>query len=495
MSRPDGRAVRCAPPLRGPDRARHRRAAAVAAFARTAAAQPPTLVAALGSRPAPKTIVAQITLNEQKKGQFFVTVIDGRFLARTEDLKAIGLTSARGQTRTSGGEEYVWVDSIAGSAGDVRRGAAFARPRRRPQAPAGNDGGPVVGARRTRLLPGQRERVLQLRRRLFGGKHRCSRRILDHDAGRSARRRPAVPQRLDVQRHIERPRMRAAHDEPDPRPPRNAGADDRRRLRIRVRLPRDDVQHGRPELLEALRHRPLLHPLPAAEPDRPAANAVGGRRVHRRPARPHAAAAGRRLRPAQRHAGHRLSQRGPRDPRRVRPRAARQHVVLLERALAQGGAARVQLQRGRVAREFRRREQRLRPSGVRRLSSLRGNRRVDARRPRRRKERPLQRRSDGDHRARGGGAAQRRGIGQRGWRPHGRRRAGQLQLSRPALQRGPAGAQGQPAITRRSSTSGSSGATTNSRATSATRPPMGIVLGGPVRIQDPTKDRTAGRRA
>jgi outer membrane usher protein len=112
MSHPDGRAVR----------ARRRQAGrlaigilalAVAAFAGTAAAQPPSLLAALGAT-GPEVVVAQITLNEQKKGQFFVTVIDGRFLARTEDLKAIGLTSVRGRTRTSGGEEYVWVDSIAG---------------------------------------------------------------------------------------------------------------------------------------------------------------------------------------------------------------------------------------------------------------------------------------------------------------------------------------------------------------------------------------------
>ena len=77
MSRPDGRASAARRRFAGRI-ALGILALGLAAFARTAAAQPPTLVAALGAS-GPETIVAQITLNEQKKGQFFVTVIDGRF--------------------------------------------------------------------------------------------------------------------------------------------------------------------------------------------------------------------------------------------------------------------------------------------------------------------------------------------------------------------------------------------------------------------------------
>lgn len=100
---------------------RCRRAAAFLALSLTttgfAAAPAPTLapsatqVAALGSA-TPETIVAQVTLNRQKKGEFFVTVIHGEFLLRAQDLKAIGLEGARGRSWISGGEEYVWVATI-----------------------------------------------------------------------------------------------------------------------------------------------------------------------------------------------------------------------------------------------------------------------------------------------------------------------------------------------------------------------------------------------
>jgi outer membrane usher protein FimD/PapC len=83
------------------------------AFASAAATFEPTLVAALGSA-GPETMVVQITLNGERKGQFFVNVINGAFLARAQDLKAIGLVGAHGQTWTQGGVEFVWVASIEG---------------------------------------------------------------------------------------------------------------------------------------------------------------------------------------------------------------------------------------------------------------------------------------------------------------------------------------------------------------------------------------------
>ena len=84
-----------------------------ACFATSTAAQEPSVVAALGAS-APETIVVQIVLNRAKKGEYFVAVIDGHFLARTQDLRAMGVPSAGGRTVTSGGEEYVWVNSIPG---------------------------------------------------------------------------------------------------------------------------------------------------------------------------------------------------------------------------------------------------------------------------------------------------------------------------------------------------------------------------------------------
>jgi hypothetical protein len=86
----------------------------LAAFAHGAATQEPTLVAALGSA-GPETVVVQITVNRERKGEFFVKVIDGAFLARAKDLTTIGLIGAQGRTWAPGGsDEYVWVNSIPG---------------------------------------------------------------------------------------------------------------------------------------------------------------------------------------------------------------------------------------------------------------------------------------------------------------------------------------------------------------------------------------------
>ncbi len=76
-----------------------------------ALAAPATQIAALGSAE-PETIIARVTLNQQKKGEFFVTIVNGEFLLRARDLKAIGLDGKRGRSWQAGGEEYVWVASI-----------------------------------------------------------------------------------------------------------------------------------------------------------------------------------------------------------------------------------------------------------------------------------------------------------------------------------------------------------------------------------------------
>jgi outer membrane usher protein FimD/PapC len=78
-----------------------------------ALAQDAPLIAQLGAGGAEKMVV-QLTLNRTKKGEFFVAIVDGRFLARSEDLRAIGVVGAGGRTMTSGGEEYVFVNSIPG---------------------------------------------------------------------------------------------------------------------------------------------------------------------------------------------------------------------------------------------------------------------------------------------------------------------------------------------------------------------------------------------
>ena len=72
-----------------------------------------TQVAMLGAA-GPETIVAEVTLNRQKRGSFFLTVIDGQFLVRVQDLKAIGVDGSQGRSWRSGGDEHVWVGSIPG---------------------------------------------------------------------------------------------------------------------------------------------------------------------------------------------------------------------------------------------------------------------------------------------------------------------------------------------------------------------------------------------
>src|SRR5260221_13951337 len=59
-------------------------------------------------------MVVQITLNRERKGEFFVTVINGMFLARAKDLKTIGLVGAVGRAWSPGGGEYLYLDLIPG---------------------------------------------------------------------------------------------------------------------------------------------------------------------------------------------------------------------------------------------------------------------------------------------------------------------------------------------------------------------------------------------
>ena len=104
---------------RGARRWRSRRAAVAAcvllAVSTLAHAQDAPLIAQLGTS-GPEKMVVQITLNQAKKGEYFVAVVDGRFLARREDLRAIGVAATGGRAITSGGEEYVFVNSIPGIA-------------------------------------------------------------------------------------------------------------------------------------------------------------------------------------------------------------------------------------------------------------------------------------------------------------------------------------------------------------------------------------------
>lgn len=97
------------------------RAALRLALAGFAAACTPALgasttpLAALGAV-GPETIVVQITLNRERKGQFFVIVVGGEFLVSAHDLKTIGLEGGRGRVRQVGGDEYVLVSSVPGLA-------------------------------------------------------------------------------------------------------------------------------------------------------------------------------------------------------------------------------------------------------------------------------------------------------------------------------------------------------------------------------------------
>ena len=56
----------------------------------------------------------QVVLNQEKKGEYFVAVVEGRFLARMQDLLAAGVPVAGARTMVTGGNEYVWIDSIPG---------------------------------------------------------------------------------------------------------------------------------------------------------------------------------------------------------------------------------------------------------------------------------------------------------------------------------------------------------------------------------------------
>lgn len=89
--------------------------AALAAACAPSVAASKAQAASLGAA-GPETIVVQVTLNQERKGQFFATVVKGEFLLRAQDLKAIGLVGARGRTWQSGGDEYLWVESIPGLA-------------------------------------------------------------------------------------------------------------------------------------------------------------------------------------------------------------------------------------------------------------------------------------------------------------------------------------------------------------------------------------------
>src|SRR5258708_4577561 len=63
-----------------------------------------------------ETLVVQITLNGVNKGQFFVSVIDGDFLVRLQDLNAMGLIGLGAKSRTLEGEQFASLKGIAGLA-------------------------------------------------------------------------------------------------------------------------------------------------------------------------------------------------------------------------------------------------------------------------------------------------------------------------------------------------------------------------------------------
>ena len=65
---------------------------------------------------ASETIVVQITLNQQNKGDLFVQYDEENkdFLIRKTDLSGIGLTKIEGQTQEIGGEVYLWAGSLEG---------------------------------------------------------------------------------------------------------------------------------------------------------------------------------------------------------------------------------------------------------------------------------------------------------------------------------------------------------------------------------------------
>src|SRR4029453_10543101 len=85
----------------------------IAACPETATAAESSLLAMLGAA-GPETLVVEIMLNTENKGQFFVSATDSDFLIRAADLKAIGLAGVRGRTQTIDGEEMIALKSIDG---------------------------------------------------------------------------------------------------------------------------------------------------------------------------------------------------------------------------------------------------------------------------------------------------------------------------------------------------------------------------------------------
>jgi outer membrane usher protein FimD/PapC len=72
-----------------------------------------SMLAQLGTA-APETVILQITLNAENKGQYFVSMWDGDFLIRVQDLKAMGIADPRGRVRIVDGEEMIALKSIDG---------------------------------------------------------------------------------------------------------------------------------------------------------------------------------------------------------------------------------------------------------------------------------------------------------------------------------------------------------------------------------------------
>ena len=88
-------------------------ACAILASSAALRAEDAPLIAQLGAA-GPEQVVVQLVLNQEKKGEYFVAVVEGKFLARTQDLRAAGVPVAGARTMVAGGNEYVWIDSIPG---------------------------------------------------------------------------------------------------------------------------------------------------------------------------------------------------------------------------------------------------------------------------------------------------------------------------------------------------------------------------------------------
>ncbi len=420
-------------------------ACTILASSATLRAQDAPLIAQLGAA-GPEQVVVQLVLNQEKKGEYFVAVVEGKFLARTQDLRAAGVPVAGARTIVTGGDEYVWIDSIPGVQ------ASFDEARLALNLVADPKLLPVktidfwAGRSPQVAYPDNASAFFNYDVGYAGGNGSFRNGFFADNRGRRAVRRFPVSRQFQLRHQRGARDVHPAQYEPHPRQPRDAYAHDRRRHRLCDQCPRQHAADGWLELFEALRHRSLFHPLPPAEPGRNAADRVGSRGVHRRAARTHAAAAGGRVRSSQRDAGHRLSQRRSRDPRRLRPRAARDDVVLLKRALAQARPAGVELQRRQAAAELRHRKRRLRSTRVRRLPSLRRQRLAYAGRAGGGQERARERRAVGHDRARQHGDPYACRVRERAPGQHGWRRARELQLPRPALERIGVRAQGQPRL-------------------------------------------------